>query len=112
MADRVVLWSVCEMVWLTVEAIFSGAAFRLPQKLGEWNRVQWLQSGCPAENIGTGQFISFINENMVPTMLQFSIHSTFFQAPDIARSQKTSGLALHLILHRFSPFNCCLNVVL
>ena len=22
-----------------------------------------------------------------------------------------SGLALHLIFHRFSPFNCCLSVV-
>ena len=26
--------------------------------------------------------------------------------------KQISGLALHLILHRFSPFNCCLSVVL
>ena len=25
---------------------------------------------------------------------------------------RISGLAFHLIFHRFSPFNCCLNVVL
>ena len=112
LADRVVLWLLCEIVWLTIEAISSGAAFRLPERLREWNRVQWLQSGCPAENIGTGQFISFINENMMPTILQFSIHSTFFQAPDMARSPEDKWISSPSHFHRSSPFNCCLSVVL
>ena len=38
--------------------------------------------------------------------------SMFFQTPDIALPEKTSGLALHLIFDRFSPFNCYLSVVL
>ena len=28
------------------------------------------------------------------------------------QKKQMSGLALYLIFHRFSPFNCCLNVVL
>ena len=40
----------------------------------------------------------------------------FFQALDRKTTQlnqkQISGLALHLIFHRFSPFNCCLSVVL
>ena len=31
---------------------------------------------------------------------------------NIAEPKQISGLALHLIFHRFSPFNCCLNAVL
>ena len=40
----------------------------------------------------------------------------FFQALDTKTTQlnqkQTRGLALHLIFHRFSTFNCCLSVVL
>ena len=42
-------------------------------------------------------------------------HHRFFQALDIAqpnKQKKISGLVLHLIFHRFSPFNYCLGVVL
>ena len=31
---------------------------------------------------------------------------------NIAEPKQISGLALHLIFHRFSPFNCCLYAVL
>ena len=43
--------------------------------------------------------------------ISFSTHFSS-QAPDIAHPKKISALARHLIFHRFSPFDCCLSVVL
>ena len=34
------------------------------------------------------------------------------QEINIAQPKKTNYFASHLIFHRFSPFNCCLSVVL
>ena len=49
-------------------------------------------------------------------LLHVIVMPTFFQALDTKITQlnqkKISGLARHLIFHRFLPFNCCLSVVL
>ena len=43
-------------------------------------------------------------------------NAPLFQALDRKTTQlnrkQISGLAFHLIFHRFSPFNCCLSVIL
>ena len=53
--------------------------------------------------------------NVIVDRLPCSITVFFFQALDTKTTQlyqkQINGLALHLIFHRFSPFNCCLSVV-
>ena len=44
--------------------------------------------------------------------VSFYCPKAFFQALDVAQPKNIGGLAFHLIFHRFSPFNCCLSVVL
>ena len=51
-------------------------------------------------------------------VIQYLLHHTYYtslscqhSAKHWTRRKQISGLALHLIFHRFSPFSCCLSVV-
>ena len=49
---------------------------------------------------------------LAPQMDKLWNASFDWKGTDIAHPKTMSGLALHLIFHRFSPFNCCLSVLL
>ena len=60
--------------------------------------------------------MTYIHIHYITHLLRVIVTPTFFQALDRKTTQlsqkQISGLAVHLIFQRLSPFNCCLSVVL